>query len=50
MAAPSANSATIRATLSISSIDQLSRVFSRIERVKGVLDVSRDLGRKSQTA
>jgi GTP pyrophosphokinase len=50
MANPSVNSATIRATLSISSIDQLSRVFTRIERVKGVLDVSRDLERKSHTA
>ncbi|GAC1427563.1 MAG: bifunctional (p)ppGpp synthetase/guanosine-3',5'-bis(diphosphate) 3'-pyrophosphohydrolase [Chloroflexota bacterium] len=44
------NMATIRATLNIASIDQLSRVFARIERVRGVIEVSRDLGRKSQTA
>jgi GTP pyrophosphokinase len=33
--------ATLTATLRIAGIDQLSRVFSRIERVKGVLEVRR---------
>ena len=33
--------ATITATLRIAGIDQLSRVFARIERVKGVLEVRR---------
>jgi len=47
---PATSSATIRATLGIGSIDQLSRVFSRIERVRGVLEVSRDLGRKAHAA
>ncbi len=37
--------ATITATLRISGIDQLSRVFARIERVKGVQEVRRQ-GRK----
>jgi GTP diphosphokinase / guanosine-3',5'-bis(diphosphate) 3'-diphosphatase len=33
--------ATLKATLRIGGIDQLSRVFSRIERVKGVMTVRR---------
>jgi GTP pyrophosphokinase len=33
--------ATLTATLRIAGIDQLSRVFTRIERVKGVLEVRR---------
>jgi GTP pyrophosphokinase len=33
--------ATLTATLRIASIDQLSRVFTRVERVKGVLEVRR---------
>jgi guanosine-3',5'-bis(diphosphate) 3'-pyrophosphohydrolase len=33
--------ATLTATLKIAGIDQLSRVFARIERVKGVLEVRR---------
>jgi GTP pyrophosphokinase len=37
--------ATLTATLRIAGIDQLSRVFARIERVKGVLEVRRR-GRK----
>jgi GTP pyrophosphokinase len=43
-------SATIRITLGITSIEQLSRVFSRIERVRGVVDVSRESTRKVHTA
>lgn len=39
--------ATITATLRIAGIDQLSRVFARIERVKGVQDVRRQ-GRKQK--
>jgi GTP diphosphokinase / guanosine-3',5'-bis(diphosphate) 3'-diphosphatase len=45
--------ATITATLRIAGIDQLSRVFARIERVKGVLEVRRQGRRqnpRSQTA
>jgi GTP pyrophosphokinase len=41
--------ATITATFRIAGIDQLSRVFTRIERVKGVLQVRRQ-GRKHQRA
>ena len=44
------HSATIRITLGITSIEQLSRVFSRIERVRGVVDVSRESTRKAHTA
>jgi GTP pyrophosphokinase len=33
--------AVITATLRIAGIDQLSRIFTRVERVKGVLDVRR---------
>ncbi len=33
--------ATLKATLRIAGIDQLSRVFTRIERVKGVMGVRR---------
>lgn len=33
--------ATITATLRIAGIDQLSRVFTRLDRVKGVLEVRR---------
>ncbi|GAC1462253.1 MAG: bifunctional (p)ppGpp synthetase/guanosine-3',5'-bis(diphosphate) 3'-pyrophosphohydrolase [Chloroflexota bacterium] len=40
--------ATITATLRIAGIDQLSRVFTRIERVKGVQEVRRQ-GRKQKT-
>ncbi len=39
--------AIVTATLRIAGIDQLSRVFTRIERVKGVSNVQRQ-GRKSQ--
>jgi (p)ppGpp synthase/HD superfamily hydrolase len=39
--------ATITATLRIAGIDQLSRVLSRIERVKGVLEVRRQGRRRS---
>ena len=35
--------ATIRATLEISGIAKLSRILSRLEGLKGVLSVSRDL-------
>ncbi len=49
-ATPSSSLATIRATININGVDQLSRVFGRIERVRGVLEVSRDLPRKSHTA
>ena len=44
--------ATVTAVLRVASIDQLSRVFQRIERVRGVLEVRRQGGRraKAQTA
>jgi GTP pyrophosphokinase len=45
--------ATVTATLRIAGIDQLSRVFARVERVKGVLEVRRKGrrdGSKAQTA
>ena len=44
------HSATIRITLGITSIEQLSRVFSRIERVRGVVDVSRESTCKAHSA
>jgi GTP pyrophosphokinase len=40
--------ATLTATLRIAGIDQLARVFSRVQRVKGVLEVRRQ--GKSQPA
>jgi GTP pyrophosphokinase len=41
--------ATVTATLRIAGIDQLSRLFTRVERVKGVLEVQRR-GRRQQTS
>jgi guanosine-3',5'-bis(diphosphate) 3'-pyrophosphohydrolase len=38
--------ATIRATLEIDGMDQLKRVFTRLEKVKDVKHVERDLGRR----
>jgi (p)ppGpp synthase/HD superfamily hydrolase len=43
-------SATIHLTLRISNIDQLSRVFSRLERVRNVYEVRRDGASHPQTA
>ncbi|MDB5077305.1 MAG: (p)ppGpp synthetase [Chloroflexi bacterium] len=43
-------SAIIHLTLRINDIDQLSRVFMRIERVRNVYEVRRDGGQRSQTA
>jgi GTP pyrophosphokinase len=40
--------AIVTATLRIAGIDQLSRVFTRVERVKGVLEVRRQ-GRSSKS-
>jgi guanosine-3',5'-bis(diphosphate) 3'-pyrophosphohydrolase len=47
--APGDGKATVTATLRIASVDQLSRVLARIERVTGVLEVRRQ-GRKARTA
>ena len=44
------HSATIRITLRVFSTEQLSRIFSRIERVRGVSEVSRESARKAHTA
>jgi len=44
------HSATIRVSMRVASTEQLSRVFSRIERVRGVVDVSRESTRKANTA
>jgi len=41
--------ATVSATLRVAGVDQLSRVFTRIERVKGVLEVRRQ-GRVRRSA
>jgi GTP pyrophosphokinase len=38
------HTATVMATLQVASVSQLARVMSRIERVKDVLSVQRDLG------
>ena len=37
---------TISATLEIDSLDQMQRVFSKLEKVKSVLHIERDLGKK----
>ncbi len=42
--APGHGKATLTATLRIAGIDQLARVFARIERVRGVLEVRRKGG------
>lgn len=44
------HTATIRITLRVTDTEQLSRVFSRIERVRGVLEVARDGARKAHPA
>jgi guanosine-3',5'-bis(diphosphate) 3'-pyrophosphohydrolase len=46
------HNATIRVTMRVSSTEQLSKVFSHIERVRGVTDVSREntSARKANTA
>jgi len=38
---------SINATLEIESLDQMDRLFARIEKVKHVIHVERDLGKKS---
>ena len=38
------HTATVMATLQVASVSQLARVMSRIEHVKDVLSVQRDLG------
>ena len=40
--------ALINATLEVDSMDQLFRVFARLERIKGVLHVERDLGKDNK--
>ncbi len=40
--------AAINATLEIDSLDQMQKVFARLERVKGVLGVERDLGKNKK--
>ena len=37
--------AIINATLEIDGLDQMQRVFTRLEKVKGVIGVERDLGK-----
>ena len=41
----SKQTALINATLEIESLDQMQRLFTRLERVKGVIVVERDLGK-----
>ncbi|MGZ6314464.1 MAG: ACT domain-containing protein [Candidatus Limnocylindrales bacterium] len=36
--------ATVRATLEVASVAQLARVMSRLEQLKDVISVQRDLG------
>ena len=38
------HSAVVRATLQVASVSQLARVLARIEQLKDVLSVQRDLG------
>jgi len=40
--------ASINATLEIESLEQMYRVFTRLEKVKGVIHVERDLGQKKK--
>jgi GTP pyrophosphokinase len=40
--------ALINATLEIDSLDQMYRVFTKLERVKGVIHVERDLGNRKK--
>lgn len=44
--APGKEQALVTVTLEVESMDQLQRVFGKIEKVKGVLRVERDLGKK----
>jgi len=39
--------AVITATLEITAIDQIEPIFERLQQIKNVVSVSRDLGRKS---
>lgn len=43
------HTATITATLEVTSVEQLSRVLSKIERIRDVLSVERDLGSSRST-
>ncbi|HEX6481405.1 MAG TPA: RelA/SpoT family protein [Ktedonobacteraceae bacterium] len=40
--------ALINATLEVDSMDQMLRVFARLEKIKGVLQVERDLGKSNK--
>ena len=40
--------AVISATLEIDGLEQLQRVFTRLEKVKGVMHVERDLGKSKK--
>ncbi len=40
--------ASINATLEIESLEQMYRVFTRLEKIKGVIHVERDLGQKKK--
>ena len=47
-AAPGKEQALITATFEVESMEQLQRVFGKLEKVKGVLRVERDLGKKKK--
>jgi GTP pyrophosphokinase len=38
----------INVTVEVDSLDQLTRLFARLERVKNILKVERDLGKSSK--
>jgi len=40
--------AVINATLEIDGLEQMQRVFARLEKVKGVIHVERDLGKSKK--
>jgi len=40
--------AVISATLEIDGLEQMQRVFTRLEKVKGVIHVERDLGKQNR--
>jgi GTP diphosphokinase / guanosine-3',5'-bis(diphosphate) 3'-diphosphatase len=46
--AASKESALITATLEVESLEQMHRLFARLERIKNVISIERDLGKKSR--
>jgi GTP diphosphokinase / guanosine-3',5'-bis(diphosphate) 3'-diphosphatase len=47
--APSKGRAIVTATLEVETLEQMQRLFARLERIKDVIQIERNLGRKSRT-